>query len=139
MWFTNDAPAPVKTLLSCLLVAAYLFLQAAPASYAAAGCTNPGFNVAQSFSTGTNPSSVAVGDFNGDGRQDLATANYGDDTASLLGDRTNNFILSRTMTLTQKPNSVAAGDFNHDGRMDLAAAVSWSDSGVAILFGDGRP
>ena len=30
--------------------------------------------------TGSEPSSVAVGDFNGDGKEDLAVANYGSNT-----------------------------------------------------------
>lgn len=36
------------------------------------------------FATGIAPFSVAVGDFNGDGRPDLATANYTGDTVSIL-------------------------------------------------------
>ena len=33
---------------------------------------------------GSGPASVAVGDFNGDGRQDLAVANLGSDNVSIL-------------------------------------------------------
>ena len=40
----------------------------------------------------TDPVSVAVGDFNGDGKQDLAVANYGSNNVSiLLGDGAGNF------------------------------------------------
>ena len=46
-----------------------------------------GFNNAADVSTGTNPDSVAIGDFNGDGKQDLAVANYNSNTVSIrLGD-----------------------------------------------------
>src|SRR5207302_325217 len=37
-----------------------------------------------SFGAGTNPDSVAVGDFNGDGLQDLAVANFNSNTVSVL-------------------------------------------------------
>jgi hypothetical protein len=36
------------------------------------------------FATGASPSAVVVGDFNGDGRPDAATANAGSDTVSVL-------------------------------------------------------
>ena len=41
------------------------------------------------------PESVAVGDFNGDGKLDLAVANFYDNTVSiLLGDGTGNFTMA---------------------------------------------
>jgi hypothetical protein len=42
------------------------------------------FNTHSDFGTGTNPYSVAIADFNGDGKQDLATANYGSSNVSVL-------------------------------------------------------
>src|SRR5262249_34848923 len=44
----------------------------------------PGFQAPPSFETGPVPVSVAVGDFNGDGIPDLATANQGDNSVSIL-------------------------------------------------------
>ncbi len=45
------------------------------------------FQTATSFGVGSSPGSVAVGDFNGDGKPDLATANAGNGSVSvLLGD-----------------------------------------------------
>src|SRR5713226_5612170 len=41
------------------------------------------FQEAPEYSTGQNPRSVAVGDFNGDGKNDLAIANLGDRTISI--------------------------------------------------------
>lgn len=46
-----------------------------------------GFRPAIDFPVGTNPYSVAVGDFNKDGKPDLAVANYNDGTVSILLNR----------------------------------------------------
>ena len=43
-----------------------------------------GFGAATNFAAGTGPLSVTVGDFNGDGKADLVTANYGSNNVSVL-------------------------------------------------------
>src|SRR4051812_625966 len=43
-----------------------------------------GFPAARNFAAGVRPTSVAVGDFTGDGMLDLATANQGDGDVSVL-------------------------------------------------------
>jgi len=48
------------------------------------GNGNGTFQSAVNYSTGTNPSSVTTGDFNGDGKLDLATANHGSGNVSIL-------------------------------------------------------
>jgi FG-GAP-like repeat/Abnormal spindle-like microcephaly-assoc'd, ASPM-SPD-2-Hydin/FG-GAP repeat len=95
------------------------------------------FSLASSPATGNAPSSVAVGDFNGDGKLDLAVANYTSNTLSiLLGDGTGNFTLASSPATDVGPYSVAVGDFNGDGRLDLAVANTGSNT-VSILLGDG--
>ena len=42
------------------------------------------FGPQSSYAAGTHPSAVAVGDFNGDGKPDLAVANKNDGTVSVL-------------------------------------------------------
>ena len=99
-----------------------------------------GFGLASSPSTGFEPLSVAVGDFNGDGNLDLAVANAGNNTVSiLLGDGTGNFILASSPIVGTGPDSVAVGDFNGDGKLDLAVANNTSNfsNTVSILLGDG--
>src|SRR2546426_5144950 len=50
-------------------------------------CTNTGFGPLINFPVGRGPFAVTVGDFNGDGKPDLAAANAGsDDVTVLLGD-----------------------------------------------------
>jgi hypothetical protein len=92
------------------------------------------FTLASSPGTGYYPNSVAVGDFNGDGKLDLAVANLDDSTVSiLLGDGTGNFTLTSSPA-TGNPDSVAVGDFNGDGKQDLAVANFESDSAMVSIL-----
>lgn len=99
-----------------------------------------GFRLASSLATGISPSAVAIGDFNGDGKQDLAIANLSSNTVSiLLGDGAGNFTLVSSNETGNNPDSIAVGDFNNDGKLDLAVANNLGgDSGsISILLGDG--
>jgi uncharacterized protein with LGFP repeats len=76
----------------------------------------------QTFSTGS-PQAVAVGDFNGDQKPDLAVANSGDNNVSvLLGDGKGGFAAAANFPAGNRPTSVAVGDFNGDQKPDLAVA-----------------
>src|SRR5262249_21780977 len=76
----------------------------------------------QTFATGSAPSSVAVGDVNGDGRPDLLVANIGSGTVSVLlnttaaGATTPSFAPQQTFATGTQPLSVAVGGVNGDGR-----------------------
>jgi len=95
------------------------------------------FSLVSSLITGQDPSSVAVGDFNGDGKLDLAVANmWGGTVSILLGDGKGNFTLASSPHTGNTASSVAVGDFNGDGKLDLAVA-NMSDATVSILLGDG--
>src|SRR3989442_12975041 len=65
-----------------LLVAAILFFSSALPIPAPAQTVS--FIARSDFAAGTNPHFVAVGDFNGDGKLDLAVANSGSLTVSVL-------------------------------------------------------
>jgi hypothetical protein len=85
--------------------------------------------------TGVEPSSIAVGDFNGDGIPDLAVANYGGDTVTiLLGNGDGTFTAAAASPATgSAPISIAVGDFNGDGRMDLAVANHGRNSATVLI------
>jgi len=90
------------------------------------------------FAVGSEPVSVAVGDFNGDSVTDLAVANSGDNTVTvLLGIGTGGFTAGPgPYKVGSGPDSVAVADFNGDGNPDLAVA-NFVDSTVTVLLGNG--
>jgi hypothetical protein len=87
---------------------------------------------------GGGPKSMAVGDFNGDGRPDLAVVSYDGTLTVLLGNGTGGFTVATGSppTVGYALDSVAVGDFNGDGKLDLAVANSDYDT-VTVLLGNG--
>lgn len=84
--------------------------------------------------TGSVPYSVVVGDFNGDGKPDLAVANAGSNTITvLLGEGNGNFAPPISPAVATDPVYAAVGDFNGDGVPDLAAASNTTNSVTVLL------
>jgi Tol biopolymer transport system component len=91
------------------------------------------------YTVGTQPEWVAVGDLNGDGYLDLVVANAADSTISVLlnyGDGT--FAPQVLYTAGSYPDDVTVGDLDADGDLDLAVA-NWTSNNVSVLRnrGDG--
>ena len=92
------------------------------------------FTLCSTPTAGSFPYALVEGDFNGDGKLDLAVPNSGDNTVSiLLGDGTGNFTLVSAPAVGAYPFDVAAGDFNGDGKLDLATADIYGYA-VSILL-----
>jgi uncharacterized protein (UPF0548 family) len=95
------------------------------------------FQTAINYAAHTTPFSVAVGDFNGDGKPDLAAANASsNDVSVLLGNGDGTFQTAANYPAHSNPVGVAVGDFNGDGKSDLAAGNQVSGD-VSVLLGNG--
>ncbi|MEI6143270.1 MAG: FG-GAP-like repeat-containing protein [Mariniphaga sp.] len=94
-----------------------------------------GFNFS-TLSTGTS-ACIETGDFNGDGKPDIAAGMYSENKVNIyLGDGSGNFSLSNTFSVGTQPYRIESGDFNGDGVLDLVTANSGS-ANVSILLGNG--
>ncbi|NJD06217.1 MAG: VCBS repeat-containing protein [Methylococcaceae bacterium] len=96
---------------------------------------------------GNQPLVLAAGDFNGDGRLDVATTDAGDPegtpavpgTISVLlgkGDGSFQDKVDYPVGDIHAPRAIVAADFNRDGKLDLAGANYWPDT-VSLLLGKG--
>src|SRR6476661_7202844 len=102
------------------------------------GATTPTFAPKVDFPTGTGPVSVSIGDFNGDGSPDVATANRDNNTSILLntpptGATTPTFAPKVDFPTGSVPNSVSIGDFNGDGSPDVAVANRFNGTTSILL------
>ncbi len=92
------------------------------------------FTTAAIVKVGKGPSGIVVGDFNKDGKADLAVTNQTDNTVTvLLGNGDGTFASPTTLPVGMAPTSLAVGNFNGNGNVDLAVTNS-VDNTVTILL-----
>ena len=91
------------------------------------------------YPVGNYPTGVVAGDFNGDGKLDLAVSNAYSNTVSILfGNGDGTFQSQVAITVGNQPMSIAVGDFNGDGKLDLVASCVESGAlSVLLSKGDG--
>ncbi|MFY9560089.1 MAG: FG-GAP-like repeat-containing protein [Terriglobales bacterium] len=107
-----------------------------------------GFQPPVIYPVGTAPRAVASGDFNGDGKMDLAIANFGNPNANddggvsiLLGNGDGTFQAQQNVIVGKTPcplpylPCLIAADYNGDGRLDLA--VLKANDTLSVLLGNG--
>ena len=96
------------------------------------------FTPVLSAPVGVHPEGLAVGDFNEDGRLDIATSNSAsDDISLLLGNGNGTFRSVYSFGVGQNPMFLATGDLNRDGTLDLVVAEAGDDR-VSVLMGKGN-
>jgi hypothetical protein len=100
-------------------------------SFGPPGTPTPG----PTFATGVGSESAVLGDFNHDGKIDVAVANAGSgDVSILLGDGTGGFTLGQVPKAGTEPMAIATADLNNDGFLDLVVINRNSDS-ISVLNG----
>ncbi len=91
------------------------------------------------YAVGNAPLSLNAGDFNGDGRPDVATINGSSaDVSVFLRQAGGGFAQEAGSPISVSPNSgpsgAAVGDFNGDGLADLAVSRFATGGGVVVLL-----
>lgn len=95
------------------------------------------FRAAGNYKVGSHPVALVTGDFNADGRLDLAVANSGSRTITvLLGAGDGTFQGRVDFAVGLEPRSLAVTDIDGDGRADLAVADE-SGGRLSVLLGNG--
>ena len=97
------------------------------------------FASGKNYYVGSNPTAAVVGDFNKDGRVDVAVANNRDNSVSILLRQADGTYRTGSIPYTSGsgPQGLATADFNADGNLDLAVPHRYYGTGLKLLPGRG--
>jgi Tol biopolymer transport system component len=131
------------TLFVSLLALSSLMILVTASGQAVDVCATTTFSEQSTFNFTGFPVSIATGDFNGDGKLDLAVAHQGyahqgnpNQIYVYIGTGTGSFNAPTGYLTGTQPRSVVVADFNEDGKSDLAAA-NLGESNLSVLLGTG--
>ncbi len=101
-------------------------------TYAATGNRND-------FATGNNPRNIAAGDFDGDGKSDLAVISQSaNEVHAYLGNGDATFKAGTVYSTGTAPESLQAGDLDGDGNLDIVVVAKNSNTlNIKMGIGDG--
>jgi hypothetical protein len=96
---------------------------------------NGTFTFQADYAAGTEPTSLAVADYNQDGFPDLAVSDAGDNAVTLLFNEGTGVFISTIpeIPVGTDPVSITTADFNGDGRPDAATADNGAAEATVIL------
>jgi hypothetical protein len=101
------------------------------------------FGTKTDYPVGVSPSAITTAIFNTAGTTDLAVANKGGNTVSIIPGNTTNgtqngtFGTQSTLATGNGPAGIASSDFNSDGHPDLAV-TNETDNTMSIILGNGN-
>ncbi len=99
------------------------------------GNGNGTFAPAVNYTVGANPVAIDAGDFNDDGKPDLAVTSQSNVISILIGSGTGTFATAVNYAAA-KPYSVHVADFDGDGKADLAV-TNYDSNEVSVIRGNG--
>jgi FG-GAP-like repeat len=82
---------------------------------------------------GMDPTALVVGDFNGDGNQDVIVGDENGAVLEFLGDGKGNMIATGSVATFGSVASMASGHFTKDGHLDLVVSDFSSNSAIVLL------
>ena len=84
------------------------------------------------------PRALAAGDFDRDGRKDVAVVNSSPASVSILfGMGNGNLGSPHAVGVPKNADSIAVADLNHDGKQDLVVGVGATAGSISVLLGRG--
>src|SRR4051794_35789429 len=121
-----------------LIAAAIALACSAPLALAPASWAGDGQFAAGQDLPSAGPGSLAAGDFNNDGRPDLAVVSERTRSVEIfLQERTGRLAPGQPLAIGQQPLLVAVADFDRDGNDDIAVG-DIRDDDVKVRLGQGN-